>query len=135
MHFTDQNALDLMTDGELTQSLSNVEEAALNGINTIVGPYSVFQTGIGLDETPPRLPDSSHSPVEDSVATQLTMSSTDHLSSLSDPSETSSQHFSANGESGTISIIETARQDNDVDVISTFESDEEGISHLKSFDR
>ncbi|RMZ35320.1 hypothetical protein D0859_00562 [Hortaea werneckii] len=135
MHFTDQNALDLMIDGELTQSLSNVEEAALNGINTIVGPFSVFQTGIGLDETPPRLPDSSHSPIEDSVATQLTMSSTDHLSSLSDPSETSSQHFSADGESGIISIIEAARQDNDVDVISTFESDEEGISHLKSFDR
>ncbi|KAI6804130.1 hypothetical protein KC361_g339 [Hortaea werneckii] len=122
------NALDLMTDVELTQSLSHVDEAALSGMNTIVGPFSVFQTGVGPDETRLCARDSNHSPTGGSVASQLTMSTQEPPSSFSGPSETSSKHSSADRESSAPPNIDTDREDDVEDVLSSFEFDEEGSS-------
>lgn len=134
-HLTDQNALDLMTDIELTQSLSHVDEAALNGVDTLIGPFSVFQTGIGPDETLLCARDSNHSPAGDSVASQPTRSSKEHHFSFSGPSETSSQHSSAGVESSTPSNIDTNREDDVEEVLSSFEFAEEGKMHRSLVDR
>ncbi|RMY74935.1 hypothetical protein D0864_09921 [Hortaea werneckii] len=117
-----------MTDAELTQSLSQVDEAALSGMNTIVGPFAVFQTGVAPDETLLCARDSNHSPAGDSVASQLTRSPKEPHFSFSGASETSSQHLSAGGESSTQSNIDTNREDDVEETLSSFEFDEDSSS-------
>lgn len=122
-----------MTDVKLTQSLSRVDEAASSGINYIAGPFSVFQTRVGLGETSSCALDSNRSPAGDSATSQLTMSPTEPLPSFPGPSETSSQHFSPDGESSTASNVETVREVDGGEILSSFESDEEGNLHPKPF--
>ncbi|KAI7475429.1 hypothetical protein KC351_g10091 [Hortaea werneckii] len=127
-HLPDQNALDLMTDVELTQSLSHLDEAAVNGITTIVGPFSVFQIDGRPNETGVCALDSSHSAAEDSRTSQLTTSPTEPDLWFSSPSEASSQLCSADREPSTTLNVDTHREDDGEEVLSSFELDEEGSS-------